>query len=572
MAYRYKPRFYRTHARGLVLLACWLSCSIMHAQTWNLKIVDDQLKDTLQSKHAAREDAMQEALNYYHALLDEGFFTAESDTVVQDSAVMLFVRRNKPYLLGNFYLNDLEEMSTDASRVKREFSNGTMKLTFGRALSEFENNGYPFASIRIDSLRIPPSRKKDSAIVADVYASSIAGPLIVNDSLHIRSTQLLPYSYICNYIDFKKGGVYSESRIQQTERRLRELAFLQVKRRPEVRFKDGEADLFLFVERKKANYFNGVAGLRPDEATGKVNVTGDAEVRLMNAFNRGEELGLTWRKLQPQTQDLAVRTMLPYLFNTPLAVDGRLQIYKRDTSFTSVKLMAGAGLLLPRNQRLRVFIERNRSDQLTRYYTSAGLANAQHTLYGMSVQLEGLDYRWNPRKGYSLQAEGATGFRTASVLQGETSAIMRKQLTRAEAQLECYLPVFKRQTILVGFKGGAMLSDSLFENEVYRIGGLRTIRGINEESIFATAWAVGTIEYRWLLEENSALYVFLDQAWYEYKSNKGLIHDVPVSAGAGFNFETKAGIFTFNYALGKQFENPILIRNGKISFGFRSLF
>jgi hemolysin activation/secretion protein len=117
-----------------------------------------------------------------------------------------------------------------------------------------------------------------------------------------------------------------------------------------------------------------------------------------------------------------------------------------------------------------------------------------------------------------------------------------------------------------------MLSDSLFENEVYRIGGLRTIRGINEESIFATAWSVATLEFRWLLEENSALFVFIDQAWYEYKSTRGYIRDIPINAGAGFNFETKAGIFTFNYALGKQFDNPVLVRNGKISFGFRSLF
>jgi hemolysin activation/secretion protein len=116
------------------------------------------------------------------------------------------------------------------------------------------------------------------------------------------------------------------------------------------------------------------------------------------------------------------------------------------------------------------------------------------------------------------------------------------------------------------------LSDSLYENEVLRIGGLRTIRGINEESIFATSWGVASLEYRWLLEQNSAVYVFIDQAWYQYQRSAGVIRDVPINAGVGFNFETKAGIFTFNYALGKQFDNPILVRNGKISFGFRSLF
>lgn len=406
----------------------------------------------------------------------------------------------------------------------------------------------------------------------DAYVTLNPGPLYVNDSLYVKALQPLPSVYIGNYIDFKSGRPYNEQRVQQTERRLREIPFLQVKRSPEVTFSDGKADLFLFVERKKANYFNGVVGLRPNEETGATTITGDAEVRLLNAFNRGEELGLTWRKLQPLTQDLSVRTMVPYLFRSPMAIDGRVQIYKRDTSFSTVKLLAGTGVILPRNQRIRVFVERNRTDRLTDFYTAGGLANAQHTLYGLSGQLELLDYRWNPRRGYSFQLECATGYRITSLSVAESVVAARRPLTRAELTGEYYLPVFKRQTILIGMKGAILVSDSLYENEVFRIGGLRTIRGINEESIFATAWSVATLEYRWLLEENSCIYVFMDQAWYEYKSTRGYVRDVPIAAGAGFNFETKAGIFTFNYALGKQFDNPILVRNGKISFGFRSLF
>jgi hypothetical protein len=237
-----------------------------------------------------------------------------------------------------------------------------------------------------------------------------------------------------------------------------------------------------------------------------------------------------------------------------------------------VKLLAGAGVLLPRNQRVRVFLERNRSNQLTQFYTGGTIANAEHTLYGLSAQLEMLDYRWNPRQGYAFYFEAATGYRVTTSGLDVTLNERRRSLNRGEFQLEYYIPVFKRQTILLSAKGGAIISDSLYENEVLRIGGLRTIRGINEESIFATSWGVASLEYRWLLEENSAVYLFVDQAWYEYKRSGGRIRDVPINAGVGFNFETKAGIFTFNYALGKQFDNPVLVRNGKISFGFRSLF
>jgi outer membrane protein assembly factor BamA len=508
---------------------------------------------------------------YYYRVLDDGYLMAKGDTLVTDSAVLLTVTRNEKFLLRELFFFNSDASSEQFVKANNPLGISALKKTFSKALLDSENEGYPFASIQVDSLRIVPSKRKKQTW-ASAYATMHKGPLIQNDSLYIRSSKALPFHYISNYIDFKNGRLYNEQRIQQTEKRLREIPFLQVRKKPEVRFSDGKADLFLFVERKKANYFNGVAGLRPDERTGKTNITGDAEIRLMNAFNRGEELGFVWRKLQPQTQDLSLRAMVPYLFKSAFAIDGKLQIYKRDTSFTSVKLMAGAGVLLPRNQRIRVFAERNRTDRLTNFYTAGSLANAQHTLYGLSAQLESLDYRWNPTRGYVLQAEGATGYRITNDALSESNTNIRRPLTRVEAQTEVYVPFFKRQTLLVAMKGAVMLSDSLYENEVYRIGGLRTIRGINEESIFASAWAAATLEYRWLLEENSAVFVFVDQAWYEYKSAGGYLRDYPVNAGAGFNFETKAGIFTFNYALGKQFDNPVLVRNGKISFGFRSLF
>lgn len=46
----------------------------------------------------------------------------------------------------------------------------------------------------------------------------------------------------------------------------------------------------------------------------------------------------------------------------------------------------------------------------------------------------------------------------------------------------------------------------------------------------------------------------------------------PVGFGAGITFETRLGIFSFNYALGKQFNNPILFKEGKVHFGIVNYF
>ena len=125
---------------------------------------------------------------------------------------------------------------------------------------------------------------------------------------------------------------------------------------------------------------------------------------------------------------------------------------------------------------------------------------------------------------------------------------------------------------MAGTYSGSIQTDSLAQNELYRIGGIRTMRGIDEESILATSFSITTIEYRYLLDTQTAVYLFMDHSWWEKRSDLPYIKDSPISFGAGLNLKTSSGIFTFNYALGQQFNNPVLLRNAKVSFGFKSIF
>jgi hemolysin activation/secretion protein len=120
--------------------------------------------------------------------------------------------------------------------------------------------------------------------------------------------------------------------------------------------------------------------------------------------------------------------------------------------------------------------------------------------------------------------------------------------------------------------GGYMRSENLFESEAFRIGGLKTLRGFDEESIYATMFGIGTIEYRFLLDQNSYLFAFFDGAYYENRATNKRVTDRPFGFGLGISFFTKIGVFSLNYALGKQFQNPIDFRAGKIHFGVVSYF
>ena len=115
-------------------------------------------------------------------------------------------------------------------------------------------------------------------------------------------------------------------------------------------------------------------------------------------------------------------------------------------------------------------------------------------------------------------------------------------------------------------------SPLLYTNELYRIGGIKSMRGVDEASIYASSFTIGTVEYRYLFEENGNVFLFVDQGWWEDLSQPEPLSDTPLGFGVGTSFETKAGIFGLSYALGRQFDNPIELRAGKVHFGFTSLF
>ncbi len=560
--------FYKKYILSLVLsFACyWASAQ------WRVETEGFNTKNIIASNYQSKWLAMEAVTNLYSHLLSNGYLDAQIDTLVSDSIVKADIILGKKYTLNSIVWEEdsLERsfVNNTVYRKPKALDVDIVGYQIGKTLEQFENKGYPFASVTVKKIE-ENDGKTNITLALD------RGQAVVLDSLIIRSEERIPLKYVRNYLDISKGDFYNEAKLRALDKKLREIPFVQLNSPTELRFKPGEADVFLFLKRKKASYFNGIVGVRPDDLTGKINITGDAEIKLSNAFNSGEDFYINWRKLQTQTQDLTVKTKLPYMFNSPIGLDGQLKIYKRDSTFTSMKASGGLVFVFKGNNNIKAFIERNTTSQLSTFSTGLPLANVNATLYGLSGHAEQLDYRFNPRKGYQGTLQFATGFRNVDqrlANQVESQNNGRYNLYRIEGEAEYFIPTFKRQAIRIGTQGSALITQAIYDNEMYRIGGLRTIRGVDEESLYATSWAMGSIEYRFLFEENAALYAFFDQGWYEKKGVGEFITDTPIGFGAGVNFETNAGIFTFNYALGQQFDNSMRVRNAKVSFGFRSIF
>jgi hemolysin activation/secretion protein len=141
-----------------------------------------------------------------------------------------------------------------------------------------------------------------------------------------------------------------------------------------------------------------------------------------------------------------------------------------------------------------------------------------------------------------------------------------------KGEIDKYFQLSSRSVIQASYHGAAIFSNKIFQNELFRIGGFHLLRGFNEQSVLASQYHIGTIEYHYLLGQNSYFYLFFDGAYVVNESLSPVTYDTPIGFGAGINFETRAGIFGVNYALGQQQNNPIQFRNAKIHFGYVNYF
>jgi len=465
-----------------------------------------------------------------------------------------------------------EQQFIESSMSGKRFTNLKKRI-----VGFYENHGYPFAQVGLDSISL-----RNELLYAKLKLEKNREFKI--DSVIIKGTARIQPKYLQNYLGIKTKSLYNESRVKPISTRVKEIAFVSEVKPPEVVFGDGKADLYVYLDKKRASQFDGILGVLPSsEEPGKVLVTGELSLKLLSAFRRGELIDLSWRKMQARTQNLNIRLAYPFLFNTSFGLDGTFELYKRDTLYLNLRGIIGIQYHLIGNDHIKIFADLRSTNVLaTTTLSSTATLNPDNVdsrtqLYGFGYKMQRLDYRLNPRKGFDFYAEASAG--TKKILPDASIEVARYDGLKlnsfqlnAVLQASYFIPIPNRSTLMIRGNGGYMRSDNLFESEAFRIGGLRTLRGFDEESIYATLFGIATIEYRFLLDPNSFLFAFFDGAYYENRATNKRITDRPFGFGLGISFFTKIGVFSLNYALGKQFNNPIDFRAGKIHFGVVSYF
>jgi hypothetical protein len=436
-----------------------------------------------------------------------------------------------------------------------------IKVLLSKLLSYYLNNGYPFAEVGFQNVQL-----SDDVLLCELKLET--GKFYRWSDIHLKGNAEISLLSLQTITGVILEQPFSEETLNLVDKRLDQTIYFKKSKMSEILFTETGVELFIYLESQKVSSVQGAVGLQPNPVTQRVGLTGDIQVKLLNAFNKGENLEFNWRSIQPQTQALNIKFVYPYLFQSPFGVDVRFNLFKRDSSFLDLKSNLGIQYQLSDGSLFKAFYQYASSDLLYGASNSifSKLSKVRSNAYGISYYKRKLDYIPNPTKGSFVNIEVAIGSRKTI-----SDSVKNSTIFRVNFHYQKFVQLYKRNVLKLATQFESYYAPAIYQNELYRFGGINSMRGFNEEELFASTKLITTLEYRFLVDKNSNAFLFYDQAFYE---NSALTYnkDYPFGIGAGFSFGTKLGIFSISYALGRQLSNSLDFRSGKIHFGYTAYF
>ncbi len=587
----------------IIMLACLLMgyCGSLQAQ-YSLRIMPvDKNEQSIKALHlqesfASRQVCIDYVSGLPQKLQEKGYAAASIDSAYYDSTfAVAYLFLGEQYQLAYVNLATADEkLMSQIGWNEKLFFNKPLNITQLQQLQKkildyLENNGHPFAKVQLDSVRYDGNK-----FFATLKIEK--GPLYKIDSIRVVGSAKISNSFLQHYLDIENGSAYDKTKLQKISTRIAELPYLQESQPWDMTMLATGSVLNLYLQPKRASQVNALIGLLPsnDQLTSnKMLITGEAIINLRNALGSGETISANWQQLQVKSPRLNLAYLQPFVFKSPFGFNFGFDLLKKDSSYVNINFVAGVQYTLSTSQTGRVFFQSFRTNLLDLDTSAIKASKAlpdeiDETInnLGIDYQLSRTNYRLNPRRGNELQVLLTAGTRTIR----KNNAIVKMsdpdfsyaslydtvKLNSYQFKIKIdaahYFPIQKSSTVKVAANVGWLQSPAIYRNELFQIGGYKLLRGFDEESIYASRYTVGTVEYRFLIGMNSYVFAFADGGWAANKSTYADYSHTYIGAGLGMAFETAAGLFNISFAAGKRNDLKFDLRQSKIHLGYVMMF
>ncbi|MGZ5263585.1 MAG: hypothetical protein ACXWCF_07330, partial [Kaistella sp.] len=398
--------------------------------------------------------------------------------------------------------------------------------------------------------------------IPEVELAAIKGDRRRIDGFVVKGYEKVPKRFIKNLEKGFQGKIYDDTNLVQINQSLQNHPFILVDKPPQTLFTKDSTQVFLFLQKKKANSFDGVIGFGNDKSE-QFTFNGSLNVNFRNMFNSFETVNIFWQRNPDKGQTFDLKTDIPYLFNSNIGTNINMNIYRQDSTFATVKILPSLYLHLGNRQKLGLRGTFETSSVIDSLYVQGKDFGKK----GIGIWYDYTEPSEVELFLYKTRVHAEADFISTNYSKDNITATQNNFYFSGERNFYIsgnhYLNL-KGETALINSK------NELVTNELLRFGGWNSFRGFNENALLADFYYFGTAEYRYLVGNQAFFDVF---GQYGGLNNKTLsLKPKLYSVGLGFNFFLPIGLMSFQISNGNEFGNAVKFGDTKIHWGILSRF
>ncbi len=519
-----------------------------------------------QKTHINKESIYKEINSFLKQLDSIGYLNAELDTVINsDKIYTAFIKTGNQ--IKNITINyegiTKETIHKITKSYALDISDKQIIIPFDKIsptlqsiADYYEAKGESFSNVKLSNISV----HTDLAVAELQIDQSVKRTI---DKIVIKGYNNFPKKYLRHELNIKTGTIFNKQILDDISTTINHMNFVSETKPPEVLFTNDSTYIYLYLKKKRANRFDGVLGFASDEDGSGLEFNGYLDFNFTNIFNNGESISLLWKNNGNDSQKFYLGARTPYLFNLPVIPEVNFKLFRQDTTYSNTTTNIHISYpIYKKGEITALFTSENSTNLLKGDYHNSNIQSFKNIFYGGSYRFRSLNNDLLFPVKFQIDINALLGNRNIE----NSKTNQSKYLILANYNYS----INQKNYIFIQNQSALLNSDNYVNNELFRIGGTNNLRGVNEESIFASAYTIFNLEYRFRPSENSFFYSITD---YSYFENALLTERSSIySFGLGYAFVTKIGLLNISYAIPKYNNSDFSFDNSKIHIKIISIF
>ncbi len=374
---------------------------------------------------------------------------------------------------------------------------------------EAEKQGYALSKIKLENIR-----RENLIIFADLHFKSEkkreVNSIIINYTNN-SDRKKFPESHLKQLNKKYLNKTFNQEITNQLYDEVNSLEFVTQTKYPEILFTNDSTKIYIYLDKRKANTFDGYIGFSNDENK-KVTLNGYLDISLINTLHAGEQFSLYWKSDGNQQKTFNTKLEIPYIFKSSLGLKAQLNIFKQDSTFQNTKTAIDLGYYINYNSKIYLGYQSTESSDIQNTNSST-LSDFKNSFITSNFEFKKADSFNNliPKKA-NLNCIIGYGKRNANN-NPEIEGSSQQFYTNINASYNFELN--EKNFININSQNFYLNSKNYLSNELFRFGGINSIRGFLENSLQANFASLILTEYRYVVSKNLLINSIIDFGVYQ---------------------------------------------------------